>query len=228
MSKLGKASDGIVSRYINRRVSSAVTRFILKHNIQVTPNQITVIVFLIGAAAAPLYVIGAVALAGVLVQLSSILDGVDGELARARGLTSRFGAFLDTMLDRFVDVLALFGAYLYLELYSSPTLLHRIIAVSALTFSLLTSYLHAAFERDLRVKPQVVGKVRPFASRDMRLLLLAIGSVGEEFFRGCLLASLAVIALISALYVVVKFIDLAIHGRYVEKALSQQQQASSP
>jgi len=41
--------------------------------------------------------------AGILVQLASIVDGVDGELARARNMASPVGAFLDSLLDRIAD-----------------------------------------------------------------------------------------------------------------------------
>jgi len=46
------------------------------------------------------FIFGQNIVAGLLVQLSSIVDGIDGSLARLKGMTSEFGGFLDSVLDR--------------------------------------------------------------------------------------------------------------------------------
>lgn len=96
-----KAKDGFVSRYLNRYLSTPVSSA-LQHT-AITPNQVSVAVSLL---ALPILVagwLGHFAAVGVLLQLASVLDGVDGELARAKGLKSPFGALPDTVLDYTVD-----------------------------------------------------------------------------------------------------------------------------
>lgn len=98
LKRLTKPQDGIVSRKINRRVSAIFTRYLVK--IGVTSNQATVITFLMAVLAAYLVSKGSFILGGLLVQLSSIFDGVDGELARLKYSSSYLGAWLDKVFDR--------------------------------------------------------------------------------------------------------------------------------
>jgi CDP-L-myo-inositol myo-inositolphosphotransferase len=106
----GKTSDGPVSRYLNRplsiRISSRLARF------PITPNQISLISFLLCVAAAWLFAIGGyvtLALGGLTAQFASIIDGCDGEIARLKFLKSDFGGWFDAVLDRYADALLLFG-----------------------------------------------------------------------------------------------------------------------
>jgi len=95
-----KPSDGPVSRVLNRPVSAAVTRVLARAH--VTANQVTTVVFALGIAAALLIASGSwhqLIVAAVLIQLASILDGCDGELARVDLRASRFGAWYDTLTD---------------------------------------------------------------------------------------------------------------------------------
>jgi len=101
----GKPTDGPISKIINRKISTRITSYILSRNLPVTPNQISLLSFLTAVAASLLYVARLPALAGVLVQTSSIIDGVDGELARARRISNPVGAFVDSILDRLADAL---------------------------------------------------------------------------------------------------------------------------
>ena len=96
----GKSKDGVVSRYINRPISRAVSRFFLKTSM--TPNLWTILItafpvigflFLIRGNYAAL-VIGAA-----LFNAHSILDGCDGEIARAKYLDSEKGPGIDAIGD---------------------------------------------------------------------------------------------------------------------------------
>lgn len=74
----------------------------------VTPNQITVLSLVFGLASAGLYVSGipnALVWGAVFLYGKVFLDNVDGNLARVRGTTSRFGRFLDSLADFLVTVL---------------------------------------------------------------------------------------------------------------------------
>lgn len=99
-----------VDRYIVRPPAALLVRAVLRTSL--TPNQLTVCSFLLGIAGGFVYVGGTpllFALAGILVMLSTIFDCADGMLARTKGMTSRFGAFLDLYLDRIADFAVLAG-----------------------------------------------------------------------------------------------------------------------
>jgi phosphatidylglycerophosphate synthase len=100
-----KPVDGIVSRNLNRHVSIAISKRLVATS--VLPNHITALTLLLGLAAAVFVARGGYAwpLAGAaLMQINSIVDGVDGELARVRFEQSRLGDWLDNVSD---DVTAL-------------------------------------------------------------------------------------------------------------------------
>ncbi|ASJ11309.1 hypothetical protein A3L12_03565 [Thermococcus sp. P6] len=74
-----------------------------------TPNQITVIGLLLSLLGAYLFYRGEQVTAALVLLLGSLVDALDGTLARLTGRTSRFGAFLDSTLDRISDGAVLFG-----------------------------------------------------------------------------------------------------------------------
>lgn len=95
-----KPVDGIVARYINRNISIFISKRIV--GLPLTPNMLSVFTFLLGAAGAWLASLGGywpVLLGAFLFQWNSILDGVDGELARVRFQHSKLGQWLDTVSD---------------------------------------------------------------------------------------------------------------------------------
>ncbi len=104
---LTKTSDGPVSLLINRRISARISGPLAR--VGVTPNQATLFATALGVVAAALYALEVWWAAGLVLQASSIGAGVDGEIARRTGRSSRFGDFLDTVADRLVEALALAG-----------------------------------------------------------------------------------------------------------------------
>ncbi|MFN7981703.1 MAG: CDP-alcohol phosphatidyltransferase family protein [Vicinamibacterales bacterium] len=96
-----KPSDGWVSRHCNRPMSRACSRLALAAGLSAnTASFITLAVGLFGAwtAAQPGY--RWFVATGVLFQLASVLDGVDGEIARATLTESPLGARIDTVVDQ--------------------------------------------------------------------------------------------------------------------------------
>ncbi|ASJ00414.1 archaetidylinositol phosphate synthase [Thermococcus gorgonarius] len=77
--------------------------------IGVTPNTITVLGLLISLVGAYLFYLREPRLAALVLLLGSLIDALDGTLARMTGKVSRFGAFLDSTLDRISDGALLFG-----------------------------------------------------------------------------------------------------------------------
>ena len=95
-----KPVDGIVSRHLNRHVSIFVSKLLV--DTAVSPNAVSLVCFGLGVAAAALVAqpSWAAMVAGAsLLQVNSILDGVDGELARVRFQGSKLGEWLDTVSD---------------------------------------------------------------------------------------------------------------------------------
>lgn len=96
----GKSQDGLVSRYLNRPISRALTGVLLKF--PVTPSGWTLAIVLLPLVGALLLARGdytSVVCGLLLYQLYSILDGCDGEIARAKYLESPGGRQLDTWCD---------------------------------------------------------------------------------------------------------------------------------
>jgi len=101
---MNKAFEGPVDALINWRFSMRITRVLART--PVTPNLITIVAIAVGLVAAFLASRGswpALAAAGVLLELNSILDSCDGELARLRWQYSKLGQWLDNLGDDIVD-----------------------------------------------------------------------------------------------------------------------------
>ncbi|MBA2663487.1 MAG: CDP-alcohol phosphatidyltransferase family protein [Bradymonadaceae bacterium] len=105
-----KPEDGIVSRHLNRHISLAISRAIA--HTAITPNHISIVTFTLGIVAAVFaawgdytgFLIGAL-----LYQINSVVDGVDGELARVKYEFSLLGEWLDTLSDDFSDLFFYIG-----------------------------------------------------------------------------------------------------------------------
>ena len=99
-----------VEKWINRPLASIVVSLVFPTAI--TPNQLTIIAFIIGIGGAALFALGSagtVFWAAILCEISLIFDCADGMLARARNTCSRFGSYLDLFLDRITDFSVILG-----------------------------------------------------------------------------------------------------------------------
>ena len=106
----GKTQDGIVSRYLNRPISRRVTRLFLRF--PTTPNGWTWSIFTIPLLALLILFQGtywSFVWGLVLYQLFSILDGCDGEIARAKYLESEAGRRFDAFCDVLSNILLVLG-----------------------------------------------------------------------------------------------------------------------
>ncbi|MDE3094389.1 MAG: CDP-alcohol phosphatidyltransferase family protein [Chloroflexota bacterium] len=169
--------DGPVSRHLNRRVSVPLAA--LLRPTPVTPNQVSALALLVALAAAVLIALGAHVAGGVLVQVSSVVDGVDGDLARAKAMASRFGGLLDAVLDRYADAAIAAGMAWYAferEQWPQPLLA----GLAAATGFLLVSYSRARIEAE--GGRDVTAALLGFASRDVRLLALAVGAAAGQAY----------------------------------------------
>lgn len=178
--------DGFVSRWINRSLSTRLSRFLVRTH--VTPNQITVVSFLVSLMGSGLLFLGsyvAGALGGVLLQVGSVVDGCDGEVARLKGMTTPRGAWLDTMLDRYAD-LAMTFAIVAAHARHFPGPLPWITGMVAATGFILVSYVTKEFAlRHQRDYPHdFLGSIK---HRDLRVLAISVGAVAGFAFEALLL-----------------------------------------
>jgi phosphatidylglycerophosphate synthase len=124
--RMNKSFEGPVDALINWRFSMRITRVLARRSLALTPNHVTIVAILVGLFASWLASRGGyanIAIAGVLLELNSILDSCDGELARLRYQYSKLGQWLDNLSDDIVDNLfiisvgyALGGTWLWLGL----------------------------------------------------------------------------------------------------------------
>lgn len=106
-----KSVDGPVARHINRHFSLPISRRLAPFDF--TPNQVSVGAGLLGLATGPIAAVGgyvALLVAAVVYQIKSIVDGTDGELARAKYEFTDSGAWIDKIFDDLADISFAVGA----------------------------------------------------------------------------------------------------------------------
>ncbi len=178
--QLPKSRDGLVARYLNRRLSIPLSRWLVRHT-GITPHQVTLASFVLAAVAALLLGGGpglASAVGGLLAQLASIVDGCDGEIARLRHMSTRYGAWLDAMLDRLADALLIGGMTWGAWRFHGAAWVWGL-GLLALTSSLAIPYSEARYESAFGHAAQF-GEGLP-AKRDARLLIVALGGLADQF-----------------------------------------------
>ncbi len=97
---MSKPQDGLVSRFLNRPISRRITSILLRFPIH--PNAWTISILIFPLIASLFLIHGdyvSVVIGTAIFQLFSILDGCDGEIARAKNLESKFGERLDYFCD---------------------------------------------------------------------------------------------------------------------------------
>jgi phosphatidylglycerophosphate synthase len=115
----GKDSDGLVSRWINRPISRWMTSLLI-HVGWLRPIHMTWCTALIGVAMAVTLLFGGesgLVIGAWLLQAASVIDGVDGEMARATYRSSDQGASLDTAVDMITNLAFVLGMTVNLTMY---------------------------------------------------------------------------------------------------------------
>lgn len=155
-----------------------------------SPNLLTVVGTLISLAAAVAFALGCFVAGGALMLAGGFFDLVDGAVARHRGIATRFGGFLDSTLDRLVDMALLLGLAMNFALQGEPG--GVLLAGCALIASVLVSYAQARAQ----VSVPSFFRVGIF-ERGERFVLLAAGAI-----LGFVVLALWIIAIGSAVTVV--------------------------
>lgn len=105
-----RSNDGFFSVFFLRKFSKLLTWLAVK--VHATPNQVTLLSFAIGLYSAYLFSRGTfipILIGAILLQLSIIVDCVDGELARYTRKFSKLGAWLDAVTDRVKEYMVFLG-----------------------------------------------------------------------------------------------------------------------
>ncbi len=175
LAQLKKPADGPVSRYLNRPLSTRISRWLVKGS--VTPNQISLFCFLVSVVAAVVFALEgywALLAGGVLAQFASIVDGCDGEVARLKFWESDFGGWFDAVLDRYADAFLLFGLTWH-AFANSGSRLDLLVGFLAIIGSFMNSYTADKYDRLMAEKFSQDHKIR--IGRDVRIFLIFLGAV---------------------------------------------------
>ena len=188
--QLAKLTDGPIARLLNRPVSLKISALLLKTSI--TPNQVTVLSFILGLFASLWFSFGHypyLIAAGILVQLSSVVDGCDGEVARLKLRQTNYGGWFDAVLDRYADGLILFGM-VYGHWMLNGDILIWTIGFAAMIGTFLNSYTSDKYDSIVRKKLVFQHELR--MGRDVRLFIIFVGALSNQ-----ILLTLAVLAVIT-------------------------------
>jgi phosphatidylglycerophosphate synthase len=159
---------------------------------RVSPNLLTVVGCGVSLLAAAAFAGGHFRSAGLLILAGGVFDLIDGVVARHHGITTRFGGFLDSTLDRLVDMALLVGIAVHFAASGDAGLV--LLAGAALIASVLVSYAQARAE--LVVPDFRVG----LFERAERVVVLALGALF-----GFLVPALWIVTLGSAVTVAQRF-----------------------
>lgn len=202
---LTKPNDGFIARAINRRISTGIfTPLLLKLSRRVTANLVSVLSFVVSLFASLCFFFALPLIGGLLIQLATILDGSDGEIARLRKIQSPFGNFFDAVLDRYSDSFILFGMFYYsltaagianlFGPYSTSLVLGT--SMLALVGTLMVSYTSAKSVADFGY--QYGGRWSAAGrGRDLRLFVLAVGGVATLVHPVSVLVAILTVALMT-------------------------------
>jgi CDP-diacylglycerol--glycerol-3-phosphate 3-phosphatidyltransferase len=143
---------------------------------RVSPNVLTFMGLVINAAAAVLFGLAQAenqqrmfVYAGLVIIGAGIFDMVDGRVARATGQVTTFGAFFDSVIDRYSDVALFFGLLVYYA--RANRFLYVVVVAFVMTSSLMVSYTRARAEA-------LIGQCKVgFMERPERIVLVIIGAL---------------------------------------------------
>lgn len=155
-------------------------------NLHVHPNILTLVGMLINIVAMILFYKGYFQWGGLVVIFAGIFDIVDGEVARRTKRVTKFGAFFDSVIDRYSDVLLLLGLIGWYARPEVNRLQYVWLTGLCLIGSVLTSYTRARAES--LIPACKVG----FLERPERIVLLVIGALWDK-----MAAALWVMAILS-------------------------------
>jgi len=209
-SHVGKTETGWLSRNINSKISLPTSRILVRTPL--TPNMISIIINLIGMLSGPFYAFGHPVLGAIFLQIATVLDRCDGEVARVKLMETKRGQWVDTISDQFTVFSFIIGLHIgYYSIAKSPiAIVLAVFNLGVFLFFLIWSFyflskytnsgsLVAYFNVDRIIGDErrsyvhkLIGIVRPMSRRNFYslafLVLAAIG--GYPWVLGTLSAGL--------------------------------------
>jgi CDP-diacylglycerol--glycerol-3-phosphate 3-phosphatidyltransferase len=180
-----------IRRNLAYRITNPAVRILSKSGI--TPNALTFINLALNIIAAYFIAAGHLLLGGVLVLVAGLFDLLDGALARFTEQTTRFGAVLDSVVDRISEAAILCGLLIW-YIPQGEASLEIVLIFVVLIGSFLISYIRARAE-GLGWQCQV-----GLFTRAERVIVLAIGLlVNQIFIVLCILVVLVFITVVQRL-----------------------------
>lgn len=152
------------------KVLSALVRWLTLSGIH--PNVLTLIGLVVNGVAAWILARGEFLYGGLIILSAAVFDLTDGAVARSANKVTRFGAFLDSVMDRYSDLILLTGLlvhYARIERFS-----YIVLTAVVMTGTVLVSYSRARAE-NLIPKCKV-----GFMERPERIVLLLIGALFDR------------------------------------------------
>ncbi len=167
---------------LSDRLTGPIVAFLARTPL--TPSALTWFGFVLAVAAAVLIASGSLIAAGIMVLVAGFFDMLDGALARRTERVTRFGAVLDSTLDRLSEAALLLGV---LALWAAEGWPAGVMLVGiTLTASLLVSYIRARAEAlGLECRSGLF-------TRPERVIVLALGLLLDQLF-----IALVIIAVLS-------------------------------
>jgi CDP-diacylglycerol--glycerol-3-phosphate 3-phosphatidyltransferase len=180
-----------IRRNLAHRITDPIVGILSK--IGITPNALTLINLALNIGAAYVIATGHFIIGGVLVLVSGLFDLLDGALARFTKQTTKFGAILDSTVDRISEAAILCGLLIWYVPQEGASLKIVLIFV-VLIGSFLVSYIRARAE-GLGWQCQV-----GLFTRAERVIVLAIGLlINQIFIALCVLAVFVFITVVQRL-----------------------------
>ncbi len=150
-----------------RQWSDPVGRALFRLHLR--PNHLTVIGLVVSFFAAAGFIAGHLRWAGCLLLLAGLCDLLDGALARVSGQVTAFGAFLDSVIDRYSDLIVLLGIVVLFA--RTPNARGALVAMAGLVGSVMVSYTKARAE-SIGIECNV-----GFMERPERMICLVAGAI---------------------------------------------------
>jgi CDP-diacylglycerol--glycerol-3-phosphate 3-phosphatidyltransferase len=136
---------------------------------RIHPNVLTFLGLVINALAAALLASGRFMAAGVVMIAAGLFDMVDGRVARATNQVTLFGAFFDSVVDRYSDLVLLMGMLVYYA--SINRFFYIVLTAVVMTGSVMVSYTRA------RAECMIPKCKAGFMERPERMVLLILGAL---------------------------------------------------
>lgn len=176
LATLKKTTDGPISRYLNRPLSTRITRHLIRTSI--TPSYVSFFSFILAMLGAFFLLLGGyinLVIGALLAHVSSVIDGCDGEIARLKFQVTEFGGWFDAVLDRYADAFLLFGLTYHVYVANSDSLA-IFIGFLAIIGTFMNSYTADKYDGLMKRKLRT-GKHYFRMGRDVRMFIIFVGAL---------------------------------------------------